>query len=115
MSSSLRVQTRRLPRATVIELHGDVSADGEADITAAYEEAVADGPGPVLFEMTETSYINTSGISVLISVAMEARKAERTILVSGARPHYRTVVDLVRFSSFVSMFDTEDEALASLG
>ena len=37
-----------------------------------------------------------------------------TILVAGASPHYKKVFDLVRFSSFVTMFDTEAEALASL-
>ena len=43
MSSSLNVVTRTEPAATVIELHGDVSAEGQAEITAAYAEAVRRG------------------------------------------------------------------------
>ena len=114
MSSSLRVETRQLPEITVIELHGDVSADGEPEIKAAYDAAVASSMPTVLIEMSGTAYINTSGISVLIRVAMEAKKAGNGLLVCGANPHYKKVLDLVRFSSFVSMFDTEADALASL-
>jgi anti-anti-sigma factor len=114
VSSSLRVETRQLPEVTVVELHGDVSADGETEIKSAYDEAVASGMTTVLIEMAGASYINTSGISVLIAVAMEAKKAGVDLLVCGASPHYKKVFDLVRFSSFVSMFDTEADALASL-
>jgi anti-anti-sigma factor len=114
VSASLHVESRALPGVTVIELNGDVTADAEDDIVGAYQAAVDRGPDTVLLEMTGASYINTSGISVLIAMAMEAKKAGHRILVSGASPHYQKVFDLVRFSAFVSMFDTEADALASL-
>lgn len=114
MSTSLNVVTRTEPSATVIELHGDVSADGQGPISGAYEAAVAAGASTVLFNLSETKYINTSGISVLIAIVMGAKKAGINVLVAGASPHYKKVFDLVRFSSFVSMFDDEATALASL-
>ena len=114
MSSALRVGVRSAPPAGVVELHGDVSADGEQAILDGFAEAVALGSGTVLFDLSDAQYINTSGISVLITVAMGAKKNGQTILVSGTSAHYRKVFDLVRFSTFVAMFDTESEALASL-
>ncbi len=114
MSSNLKIESRPAAGATVIELHGDVSADGESLVKGAYAEAVDAGLGAVLFDLSRTAYINTSGISVLISVVMEAKKTGVPVLVSGASPHYKKVFDLVRFSSFVSMFDDEASALASL-
>ncbi len=114
MSTSLQVESRTAPGATVIELRGDVSADGEGQVKEAYAAAVGDGRQAVLFELSQAAYINTSGISVLISVAMEAKKSGVQMLVAGASPHYKKVFDLVRFSSFVAMFDTEADALASL-
>ena len=114
MSSSLKIETRDEPGACVIELHGDLSADGEAPVKDAYAAAVASSRGAVLFDLSHAAYINTSGISVLIAVVMDAKKTGVTVLVSGASPHYKKVFDLVRFSSFVSMFDDEVSALASL-
>jgi anti-sigma B factor antagonist len=114
MSSALRVEARTTPEAAVIELHGDVNADGDSAIKAAYQEAVDAGGTNVLFNLAGTEYINTSGISVLIAVVMQAKQAGVTVAVSGASPHYRKVFDLVRFSSFVSMYDDEATALAGL-
>ena len=115
MTSELRIAARSEARAEIIELHGDVSADGEVPIKDAYHAAVANGSGVVLFNLAGAQYINTSGISVLISVVMEAKQQGVTVVVAGASPHYRKVLDLVRFSTFVSMYDDEAAALASLG
>jgi anti-anti-sigma factor len=114
VSSALRIESRTESEAKVIELHGDVSADGEDLIKSAYHAAIADDGGPVLINLAGADYINTSGISVLIAIGMEAKEQGVTVVVSGASPHYKKVFDLVRFSSFVSMFDDEPSALASL-
>lgn len=114
MTSALRVEQRDARTAAVLALHGDVTGDGEDLITEAFSAVTADGPATVLIDLAGTEYINTSGISVLIRLAMEAKRAGHRLLVSGATPHYRKVFDLVRFSQFVSMHDTEQEALASL-
>lgn len=114
MNGGLRIEARKESEASVIELHGDVSADGEELIKDAYHAAIADGGGPVLINLAGAEYINTSGISILITIGMEAKEQGVTVVVSGASAHYKKVFDLVRFSSFVSMFDDESAALASL-
>lgn len=113
-SIALTIVKRKTAHAAVIELHGDVNSDGDAMVKEAYRGAVAEGSTTVLFDLSKTAYINTSGISVLIAVVMEAKKAGHKILVAGVSPHYKKVFDLVRFSLYVSMFDTEEAALASL-
>ncbi len=35
------------------------------------------------------------------------------LVVSGASPHFRKIFDQVRFSTFVDLFDTEADAVAS--
>ena len=114
MTSALRVDSRTTPKAAIIELHGDVSGDGDGPIKEAYHAAVEGGSTNVVFNLAGAQYINTSGISVLISVVMEAKQHGVNVAVTGASPHYRKVFDLVRFSSFVSMFDDEAAALDSL-
>jgi len=111
---ALNVSTRRSDQAAIIELHGDVNSDGDTAIKEAYHNAIAEGYSSILFNLSNAAYINTSGISVLISVVMQAKKAGHQILVAGVSPHYKKVFDLVRFSTFVTMFDTEEAALASL-
>lgn len=113
-STALTIVARDTDHAAVIELIGDVNSDGETAIKEAYRAAVAGGATTILFNLGKTAYINTSGISVLITVVMEAKKAGHKILVSDVSPHYKKVFDLVRFSTYVTMFDTEAAALSSL-
>lgn len=113
-SPTLSIVSRKTNSAAVIELHGDVNSEGDSAIKDAYHSAVDGGASTVLFNLSGAAYINTSGISVLIAIVMEAKKSGHKILVSGVSTHYKKVFDLVRFSLYVTMFDTEEAALASL-
>ena len=84
MSSSLEVRTRAEGAVGVVELLGDVSAEGESQILQAYESETAEGRRDILIELSRAAYINTSGISVLIELAMAAKKADIHIMVSGS-------------------------------
>jgi anti-anti-sigma factor len=112
--TKLTVETKKVDDVAVIELIGDVNSEGEDAINDAYEAATNAGTLTILFNMRKTEYINTAGISVLILIVMQARKAGQKILVSGVSPHYKKVFDLVRFSLYVTMFDSEEAALASM-
>lgn len=112
--TALRVDTRNLANASVLDFHGDLSADGETVLEHAYRESVERGTGNVIFNLEHAEYINTSGISVLIGIAMKAGKEGVALSLAGANAHYRKVFDLVRLSTFVSMFDDEAAALEGL-
>ena len=78
MTSALRVEHRDTPLAAVIELHGDVTGDGEDPITEAFASVTSDGPTTVLIVLADTPYINTAGISVLTRLAMQAKRDGHT-------------------------------------
>ena len=113
--SSLRVDIRNVANASVLDLHGDLSADGESALREAYKTSVDRQVPNIVFNLAHTDYINTSGISVLITMAMTARKQDITLALAGANAHYQKVFDLVRLSTFVSMFDDETSALEAFG
>ena len=114
MVANVKVETRKTGNVSVIGLKGDITSDGEAPIKDAYQTVTREGATNILFDLKQTEYINTSGIAVLISIVMEAKKAGQKILVSGVSPHYKKVFELVRFSLYVTMYDSEEAALASV-
>lgn len=115
LNKELKVELRKIDGVAIIELDGDVNVSGEGVMKGAYRSATEDGTRHVLFNLQNAEYINTSGIAVLIGIVMEAQKAEQKVLVYGVTPHYRKIFELVRLPMYVDMFDTEEEALASLG
>src|SRR5579859_1469369 len=91
MVANVKVETRKTGNVSVIGLKGDITSDGEAPIKDAYQTVTREGATNILFDLKQTEYINTSGIAVLISIVMEAKKAGQKILVSGVSPHYKKV------------------------
>ena len=102
---------RNLDGLAVLEMHGDV--DGAADelINAAYTEAVAAGPARVLLNFDNVSYINSTGIALIVGLLAEARGAGRTMLACGLSDHYKEIFEITRIADFVTIVDDEQAAL----
>ncbi len=96
---------------TILELHGDV--DGAADelLNAAYTEAVSSGPARVLLNFDSVSYINSTGIALIVGLLAEARGAGRTMLACGLSDHYKEIFEITRIADFVTIVDNEQAAL----
>ena len=114
MTAKLTLQTRELDGVTIIALQGDLTSDGDSALKNAYHAANSAGAKHILFDLEKADYINTSGIAVLITIVMDAKKTDQKVLVCGASPHYKKVFDLVRLPLYVTMFDTQADALTSL-
>ncbi len=114
MNSALQVRSRLHGAVAVIDLIGDVNSDGNESIQEAFDSAISTGDAAVVFNLDQADYINTSGISVLITTAIRAREAGVNMAVAGASKHYRKVFELVQFSQFVPLFDTESDAVDAL-
>jgi anti-anti-sigma factor len=101
-------------RAVIIDLIGDVTNQGEGAIKTAYAQALEKDPQRIFFNFSDTEYINTSGIAVLISLVMEAQRSEYRIGLYGMSSHYRKVFELVRFPLYADVYQTEEDALATV-
>jgi anti-anti-sigma factor len=95
----------------ILELHGDV--DGAADdlINAAYTDAVSGSPVRVLLNFANVSYINSTGIALIVGLLAEARGAGRTMLACGLSDHYKEIFEITRIADFVTIVDDEQAAL----
>jgi anti-anti-sigma regulatory factor len=61
------------------------------------------------------SYINSTGIALIVGVLAQARGADRTILACGLTDHYKEIFEITRIADFVAMFSTEAEAVTAAG
>jgi anti-anti-sigma factor len=105
MNNTFAVSVRNLSQASVLELHGDIDG-GAAELTSAYEEAAgAGGTGEILLDFSDVSYINSSGIALIVSVLARARAAGRKVVAAGLSAHYRQIFEITRLSDFIELRD----------
>lgn len=99
---------------SIIDLGGDIDRSAGADLTAAYDHAVAgdNGSAPVILNFSGVDYINSTGIAVIVTLLARARAEGRQLRAFGLSPHYEEIFQITRLSDFMSIHHTEPEALA---
>jgi len=96
----------------VIDMHGELNAEAEATLNAAYAETRAHGSKGILLNFSDVEYINSTGIALIVGLLAEARKGRQTIVASGLSDHYREIFQITRLVDFMGIFPDEATALA---
>jgi anti-sigma B factor antagonist len=97
----------------VIELSGDVTAACESELMDAYREAGRAGIRGIVLDFTGLDYMNSSGIGLLVTLLVRARREGRQISAYGLSDHYRQIFELTRLDEVISVHDDEERALAA--
>lgn len=106
-------QVRRQAEAVIIDLKGEVNAFAESALSAAYREADGYDPTVIVLNFTEVSYINSTGIALIVSILAQARKARRKLVVYGLSDHYVTIFQITRLSDFMAIYADEASAMSA--
>lgn len=112
---AFEANVRRSNGVVVVELHGEVEGAADESINAAYEEAIAGNPKTVLLNFENVSYINSTGIALIVGLLAEARKSDRNVSVCGLSEHYKEIFEITRIADFVTMFTDEQTAVTKAG
>ncbi|MCA9972955.1 MAG: STAS domain-containing protein [Anaerolineales bacterium] len=87
----------------VIHLHGEINVQAEAALNAAYAEAEALAPPKITLDFHEVSYINSTGIALIVGLLARARAAHLPLAAVGLSPHYREIFTITRLSDFMEL------------
>ena len=99
----------------VIELEGDVTAASEDELMAAYRDAASDGAPGIVLDFTRLDYMNSSGIGLLVTLLVRAKRAHQQLSAFGLSDHYRQIFALTRLDEIISVHDDEGAAVAAAG
>lgn len=106
------VSVRRQPRAAIIDLQGEINAGAEERLNKAYEQADQGDPEVILLNFSQVTYMNSTGIALIVGMLARARKTKRRMLACGLSDHYRDIFEITRLSDFMNVFNDEAAALS---
>lgn len=106
------VSVRSQPRSAIIELHGEINAGAEASLSSAYSQAEQDDPEVVLLNFADVTYMNSTGIALIVGLLARARAGRRRMVACGLSPHYREIFEITRLVDYMPVFGDEPSALA---
>jgi len=97
----------------ILYLAGDVTAESDEEINNLYNELVAKGHKKILFNFSETSYINSAGMATMLGLITEMIENKRSIKFVGLTPHFKKIMEMIGITDFVSVYDTNKDAIGS--
>ncbi|WP_052667290.1 STAS domain-containing protein [Nitriliruptor alkaliphilus] len=97
----------------VIDLDGQLDGAAEAQMEQVYTDAIGDGIAAMVLDFGRVTYINSTGIALLVGLLARARTDDVEVGVCGLSDHYRHIFEITRLADFLTFFDDESAALAA--
>ena len=97
----------------VIELTGDVTAACETELMDAYREAGQQQIRGIVLDFSGLDYMNSSGIGLLVTLLVRAKREGRQLSAFGLSDHYRQIFELTRLDEVISVHADEEQAVAA--
>ncbi len=111
--SDVRFRVRAAaPGASVIEITGDLTRESDRALEDAYDRATG-GAKAIILAFDDLEYMNSSGIGLLVTLLVRARRNGQQMLAYGLSDHYRQILELTRLDEAISIHDSEPAALAA--
>lgn len=111
MPEPTKLTVQKTNDISIIQIEGDVTAADGDIFDRTYRETTTP---KILLSFCEQDHINSGGIAVLIDLVAAAQKDTKQIAIAHPRAHFRKVFDLVGLPEFISIFESEEEALKTL-
>lgn len=100
--------------ACLVAVSGRLDSNTAAALEAVLPARVKANPKLVL-DLTDTPYVSSAGLRVLLIGAKAARAAGHKLVLTGLSPSVREVFDISGFTGIFTIEPDIDSALATLG
>lgn len=107
MNHAFTAKVRGDSGLVVIDLSGEINAFASQELDAAYSEAETLSEETVVLNFGDVTYINSTGIALIVGLLARARKTHRRLAVIGLSNHYVEIFQITRLVDFMSIYPDE--------
>ena len=112
--ATMRQTTRDEGGVTVVTLDGELEVSEASVLRELLGGLIAGPQSRVLLDLTDVSFIDSSGIGVLVGAHRRAEAAGARLGLAAAGPGVRRVFELTRTDRVLRLYDTVSDGVAAL-
>jgi anti-sigma B factor antagonist len=98
----------------VISVEGQLIVANRQELKQRVLDALTDGERKFVIDFSETGYIDSSGLGVLVSVSKKIRELGGELRLSGLNEDLRVLFELTKLDTLFHISETKSEALSSV-
>lgn len=96
---------------TVIGVNGELIVGNRQELKSRVLERLEEGDRKFLIDFAESSYIDSSGLGVLVSLSKKIREAGGALRLAGLNEDLRTLFELTKLDTLFQISDSRAAAL----
>lgn len=108
------METKKSDGILVVKMVPRFDAYSAREVEADLNEAIENGADKVLCDFSETEYISSAGLRVLLATAKKLKKSGGEIVLSSLKPYVNEVFETAGFTPLFNIYASEKEALAGM-
>jgi anti-sigma B factor antagonist len=113
MGPSTKVQVENDGSLAVLRFDGDITSSSKDVVLGNYENLSKERVRRILLDFRKVDYLNSSGISLIIQMLMEANRAGQNVQIFGLTPHFQKVFTMVGLTKYTALHPDEATAKAA--
>jgi anti-sigma B factor antagonist len=108
------IRRTRLQGAPVVAVSGELDLSTVQRLEEALDAAVRETEGTLLLDFSQVSFMDSSGVSVLLRARALLGREDRAVAVICPPGHVRDVFGLAGIEDLFTLFDTREAAAGAL-
>jgi anti-sigma B factor antagonist len=110
MERQLKFSARSELAAVIVDVVGQIDMGTSPALRKALLESLS-GTERIAINLTEVTYIDSSGIASLLEVLQQAKRSKKRVILFGLNPSVLYVLQLTRLTGVFEIHETELQAL----
>jgi anti-sigma B factor antagonist len=99
--------------ATILFIVTRFDAYTANDVETALKDLIAKGAKKIICDFSQTEYVASAGLRVLLSTAKTLKSLGGQILLTSMKPHVYEIFEISGFTQIFKVFNSQKEALRS--
>ena len=99
---------------TVIDVEGQLIVGNRQELKQKVLDELENGERRFVVNFSETGYIDSSGLGVLVSLSKKIREQEGELRLASLNEDLRTLFELTKLDTLFTIADSREEALEGL-
>jgi anti-sigma B factor antagonist len=97
---------------TIVRIDGQLIVGNRQELKTLIQDGLDRGERKFLIDCSQTGYIDSSGLGVLVSLAKRVRELGGELRIAGLNEDLRSLFELTKLDSLFQISPTAEEALA---
>lgn len=98
----------------IVEVAGEVDLFTAPELKTAITEGIDGGSKKVVIDLTETTFVDSTALGVLIGAVKRLRAAEGGLTIVNSDENIARTFEITGLDQILSIYATRDEAIAAL-